>query len=222
MAAACGKPNARTAACARPIRRLLLPRGAHSSRDGSKGPQSLFGGRCDCWWSELRVSQRAWARRLVRNVGWSPESEQKAPLPHTLESLVSDCTVPRRYVVHSGYAYPSVRVHRIRTPRTVPRSYLCGTLGSSCELVLRIRNRACLLATFGHPGPSACGTSLRSSTGSRVYRYSYNILWATTVLSTRHRQAPGPRVHHALPRGHLAAIMSSSPTPRPAREAAWR
>ena len=28
----------------------------------------------------------------------------RPPLPHT---LVSDCTVPRRYVVHSGYAYPS-------------------------------------------------------------------------------------------------------------------
>ena len=28
----------------------------------------------------------------------------RPPLPHT---LVSDCTVPCRYVVHPGYAYPS-------------------------------------------------------------------------------------------------------------------
>ena len=42
----------------------------------------------------------------------SPPPVYRPPLPHT---LVSDCTVPRRYVVHSGYAYPSVRVHRIRT-----------------------------------------------------------------------------------------------------------
>ena len=28
----------------------------------------------------------------------------RPPLPHT---LVSDCTVPCRYVVHTGYAYPS-------------------------------------------------------------------------------------------------------------------
>ena len=34
----------------------------------------------------------------------SPPPRLSPPLPHT---LVSDCTVPCRYVVHPGYAYPS-------------------------------------------------------------------------------------------------------------------
>ena len=44
---------------------------------------------------------------LGRDQPYSPSPPPRLSPPTSTHPLVSDCTVPCRYVVHSGYAYPS-------------------------------------------------------------------------------------------------------------------
>ena len=69
----------------------------------------------------------------------------RPPLPHT---LVSDCTVPCRYVVHTGYAYPSALLWADLLSNKVGPSQSCLSL---------------YLARVHGPGPGRAQVSVPAS-----------------------------------------------------------